>query len=204
MIHNDMPKGSLEVICGSMFSGKSEELIRRLKRLLIAGLKVQVFKPDIDKRFSYTHIVSHNGTKIKAVPIKSPKHIIALMSNDTQAVAVDEVQFFSDDIADVCCKIADSGRKVIVAGLDMDFRGRPFGAMPMLMAQAECVTKLKAVCSVCGDDASKTLLMVNGKPAVNIGDKDNHILIGAADKGYAPVCRSCYVTAFRNADSNRI
>lgn len=204
MIYNDLPKGSLEVICGCMFSGKSEELIRRLKRLLIAGLKVQVFKPDIDNRFSHAHIVSHNGTKIKAVPIKSPEHIMALMRNDTHAVAIDEVQFFSDNITDVCRRIADSGRKVIVAGLDMDFRGRPFGAMPMLMAQAEGVTKLKAVCSVCGDDASRTLLMIDGRPAINMGDKDNCILIGAADKGYAPVCRRCYAAAFRNADGNRI
>lgn len=182
--------GRIEVICGSMFSGKSEELIRRIKRLLIAKQKVQAFKPCIDDRFSHTHITTHNGTKINAVPIETPNHIMTLLLPDIQAVAIDEAQFFDNCIIDVCEQLANKGIKVIAAGLDLDYMGKPFGPMPQLMAIAESVTKLKAVCSFCGNDADRTILDKPNEAHLQI--KDNPIIIGAMDKGYKPVCRQCF------------
>ncbi len=182
-------QGSLEVICGSMFSGKSEELIRRVKRAVIARQKVQVFKPITDNRFGIENVVSHNQVKITAIPVNHPYDIFKFVENDTRVVAIDEVQFFSKEIVSVCDKLADFGIRVIVAGLDLDFRGEPFGPMPELLAKAEIVDKLRAICLVCGKEASRTQKMVNGQPA---DYSSPTILVGDAKEGYEPRCRSCF------------
>jgi thymidine kinase len=180
-------KGSLEVICGSMFSGKSEELIRRIKRAQIARLKVQVFKPSMDNRFGVLEVVSHSGFTIKAIPVTHPSEIAEYLEPDTQVVAIDEVQFFPLEVVDICERLANNGLRVIVAGLDLDFRAEPFGPVPFLMARAESVEKLRAICMVCGENASRSQRMVNGKPA----DYDSPtILVGASEK-YEARCRHC-------------
>ncbi|MDR9798534.1 thymidine kinase, partial [Aeribacillus pallidus] len=142
--------GWLEVICGSMFSGKSEELIRRIRRAQFAKQEVKVFKPTIDNRYREDAVVSHNGNSVIAIPVATPAEMFRYISAATDVVAIDEVQFFSDDIIDVVQTLADRGYRVIAAGLDQDFRGEPFGPVPALMAIAESVTKLQAVCTVCG------------------------------------------------------
>lgn len=189
MISQTNRRGSLEIICGSMFSGKSEELIRRVKRALIARQKVQVFKPRIDDRFSVKQVVSHNKVTITALPINHPYHIMECLEQDTQVVAIDEIQFFAGEIVSVCDALADRGIRVIAAGLDLDFRGEPFGPMPVLLAKAERVDKLRAVCVVCGHEASRSQRMINGVPA---SYDSPLIVVGASTEGYEARCRSCF------------
>ncbi|EHA32237.1 thymidine kinase [Bacillus subtilis subsp. subtilis str. SC-8] len=177
--------GWLELICGSMFSGKSEELIRRVKRATYAKQEVRVFKPVIDNRYSEAAVVSHNGTSMTSYAISSAADIWDHISESTDVVAVDEVQFFDQEIVEVLSSLADKGYRVIAAGLDMDFRGEPFGVVPNIMAIAESVTKLQAVCSVCGSPASRTQRLIDGKPA---SYDDPVILVGAAES-YEARCR---------------
>ena len=181
--------GWIEVICGSMFSGKSEELIRRVHRVQIAKKKVQVFKPTIDTRYSIQYIYSHNGTKIEAINISNSKELLEKTEPDTEVVAIDEAQFYDKGIVAICQKLADQGRRVIVAGLDQDFRGEPFGPIPELLAVAEYIDKLQAICMICGSPASRTQRLVNGKPAKY---SDPIILIGAKET-YEARCRKCHV-----------
>lgn len=181
--------GWIEVICGSMFSGKSEELIRRVHRVQIARKKVQVFKPIIDNRFAVQYIYSHNGSKIEAINISQPKELLEKLDPDIEVIAIDEAQFYSDDIISICQKLADQGKRIIIAGLDQDFRGEPFGPVPKLLAIAEYIDKLRAICMVCGNPASRTQRLVNGKPAKY---SDPTILIGAKES-YEARCRKCHV-----------
>ena len=187
-----MPKnkneGWIEVICGSMFSGKSEELIRRVRRVQIAKKKIQAFKPTMDSRYAVQYIYSHNGTKVEAINITEPKEILERIESDTEVIAIDEAQFYEDDIVRVCQKLADQGKRVIVAGLDQDFRGEPFGPIPKLLAVAEYINKLQAICMVCGNTASRTQRLVNGQPAKY---SDPTILIGAKES-YEARCRKCH------------
>ncbi|WNV79461.1 thymidine kinase [Bacillus atrophaeus] len=177
--------GWLELICGSMFSGKSEELIRRVKRATYAKQEVRVFKPAIDNRYSEEAVVSHNGTSMTSHVIAAPAEIWNHISETTDVIAVDEVQFFDRMIIEVLSSLADKGYRVIAAGLDMDFKGEPFGVVPDLMAMAETVTKLQAVCSVCGSPASRTQRLINGKPA----SYDDPIILVGASESYEARCR---------------
>ena len=181
--------GWIELICGSMFSGKTEELIRRIKRAQIARQKVQVFKPALDTRYGELQVSSHNGLQIDAVAVPSSRDILDLVDEDTDVVAVDEVQFFDWEIAPVCNELADSGKRVLLAGLDTDFRAEPFGPMPLLMAQAEMVDKLSAICVICGAPASRTQRLIDGQPARY---NDPVILVGASEV-YEARCRHCHV-----------
>lgn len=186
MIHQS---GRVEVICGSMFCGKTEELIRRVRRAMIARQKVQVYKPSIDDRFGVERVTSHTGQTVEAQPIQSPSEILDTLEPDTTVVALDEVQFFPADIAPVVEILAKRGIRVIVAGLDMDFRAEPFGVMPELMSRAEEVTKLHAICVVCGEEACRTQRIVNGEPARYT---DPVILVGASER-YEARCRTHHV-----------
>lgn len=177
--------GVVEVICGSMFSGKTDELIRRLRRATIARQKVQVFKPAIDIRFAVEKVMSHAGSEYEAVPVQSSKEIIGLLKPETTVVAIDEAQFFDTGIDSVISTLADRGLRVIAAGLDSDFRGEPFGPMPVLMAKAEKVDKLQAICMVCGEPASRTQRLVNGNPA---NYNDPVVIVGASEL-YEARCR---------------
>jgi len=177
--------GSVEVIAGSMFSGKTEELIRRLRRATIARQKVQVFKPSIDYRYSEKELTSHAGNAYAAQPIKQAADILDYLDQDTTVVAIDEAQFFDDEITSIVHQLADKGIRVIVAGLDTDFRGEPFGVMPQLLAQAERIDKIHAICMVCGEPACRTQRLVNGKPA-KYGDPV--VIIGASEL-YEARCR---------------
>jgi thymidine kinase len=177
--------GWIELICGSMFSGKTEELIRRVKRAQIARLKVQVFKPQLDNRYTVEKIRSHDGLHADAIPVTQAGDILAQVEPDTDVVAIDEVQFFDWQIAPVCNSLADQGKRVIVAGLDMDFRGEPFGPMPLLMAEAEMVDKLSAICVVCGAPASRTQRLINGRPA----SYDDPVILVGASEVYEARCR---------------
>ncbi|MCD6310339.1 MAG: thymidine kinase [Candidatus Eremiobacteraeota bacterium] len=180
--------GWLEVICGSMFSGKSEELIRRVKRAKIARQKVQVFKASLDDRYSREEICSHDGDSIEAIPVSRPWEIMDCLEPDTRVVAIDEIQFFPDEIIDVVQELADNGKRVIVAGLDQDFRGEPFGPVPTLLALAEVIDKLYAICTVCGRPASRSQRLINGKEAAY---DDEKILVGA-EQVYEARCRHCH------------
>ena len=182
------PPGRVEVICGSMFSGKTEELIRRVRRAQIAKQKVQVFKPVIDDRYGIQKITSHNGLHVEAIPVSDAKTIPDLVEPDTAVVAIDEVQFFDWQIAQVCDNLANRGVRVILAGLDMDFRGEPFGPMPLLMAEAEVVDKLYAICVVCGAPASRTQRLVDGQPA----SYDDPVILVGASEVYEARCRHCH------------
>ncbi|WP_159353541.1 thymidine kinase [Bacillus velezensis] len=179
--------GWLELICGSMFSGKSEELIRRVKRATATYAKqeVKVFKPAIDNRYSEEAVVSHNGTSMTSHVISSSAEIWDHISESTDVIAVDEVQFFGESIIGDLSSLADKGYRVIAAGLDMDFRGEPFGVVPNLMAVAESVTKLQAVCSVCGSPASRTQRLIDGKPA----SYDDPVILVGASESYEARCR---------------
>ena len=177
--------GSVEVIVGSMFSGKTDELIRRLRRATIARQKVQVFKPAIDRRYAETKVTSHAGNDYDAKPIESSANILKNLKPETTVVAIDEAQFFDSDIITIVRELADEGLRVIVAGLDTDFRGEPFGPMPNLMAQAEHVDKLHAICMVCGEEASRTQRLVNGRPAHY---NDPVVIVGASEL-YEARCR---------------
>jgi len=177
--------GSVEVICGSMFCGKTEELIRRLRRARIAKQNVQVFKPAIDNRYNHKKVTSHSGLDVDAQPVESSEDILAQMDTSTTVVGIDEVQFFDDGIVDVVEDLAEQGVRVIVTGLDMDFRGEPFGCMPDLMARAEKVEKLQAICMVCGESASRTQRLVNGEPA----HYEEPIVVVGAQEMYEARCR---------------
>lgn len=181
--------GWIEVIAGPMYSGKSEELIRRIKRAKIAKLHVQVFKPAIDDRYSKTDVVCHDGTREEAIPLKDSSEIMDRINEDTDVVAFDEAQFFDKGIVKVCIKLADMGKRVICAGLDMDFRGEPFGPMPELLAVAEIVDKIQAICVVCGNPATRTQRLINGKPAKY---SDPTVLVGAKE-AYEARCRKCHI-----------
>lgn len=180
--------GRIELICGSMFSGKTEELIRRLRRAVIARQKVQVFKPMVDTRYHQEMVTSHNGMNFDALPVEIAAEIEERLDEDTTVVAIDEVQFFDDGVIDLCEKLADDGRRVICAGLDTDFRGVPFGPIPALMARAEEVDKLHAICVVCGEEASRTQRLIDGEPAAS---DDPVVLVGAAEV-YEARCRRCH------------
>ncbi|MBN2557021.1 MAG: thymidine kinase [Anaerolineales bacterium] len=181
-----MTRGSIEVITGSMFSGKTDELIRRLVRARIARQKVQVFKPVIDDRYTIEKLASHAGSEFEATPVNHADDILEQMQEETTVVGVDEAQFFSEDILKVITKLADSGVRVIVAGLDLDFRGEPFGSMPNIMAIAEDVDKLHAICMCCGKDASRSQRLINGKPARH----DDPIVVVGASEMYEARCRA--------------
>ncbi|MGI6368750.1 MAG: thymidine kinase [Anaerolineae bacterium] len=180
--------GWLEVICGGMFSGKSEELIRRVRRAQIARQPVQVFYHRLDTRYGPEQVSSHAGGHIQAQPVSAAAEIADALLPDTRIVAIDEAQFFDDDLVELCIQLADRGRRVIVAGLDMDFRGEPFGPMPELLARAEEITKLRAICVVCGATASRTQRLVDGRPAAA---GDPLIQVGASER-YEARCRRCH------------
>lgn len=177
--------GSIEVVCGSMFSGKTDELIRRLRRATIAKQKVQVFKPAIDIRYAVEKVMSHAGSEYAAIPVNESSEIMERLDRDTTVVGVDEAQFFDAGIIDIVKNLADRGVRVIVAGLDTDFRAEPFGPMPILMAEAEKVDKLQAICMSCGEPASRTQRLVNGRPA---NYHDPVVIVGASEM-YEARCR---------------
>ncbi len=185
MDHVGDTKGHVELICGSMFSGKSEELIRRVKRAKIARQHVQVFTHNIDTRYGIAKVASHSGADLDAHPIQHASQILEQLQPDVTVVAVDEAQFFDWEIADVVNTLAQRGIRVILAGLDTDFRGEPFGPMPVLMAQAEQLDKLNAICMVCGGPASRTQRLVNGQPAAY----DDPVVIVGASELYEARCR---------------
>lgn len=187
-MYNQYREGWLEVICGCMFAGKTEELIRRINVLSYAKKNIIVFKPKIDNRYSEKEIVSHAGTKVPCIVMKESKDILKYVKPDTEVIAIDEVQFFDHDIVDVCEYLADKGLRVMVAGLDKDFRGEPFGVLPELLTRAEFVTKLTAVCAKCGAPATRTQRLVGGQPA---SFEDPVIMVGA-DERYEPRCRHCH------------
>lgn len=177
--------GSVEVITGSMFSGKTDELIRRLRRARIARQQVQVFKPAVDTRYAVEKVTSHAGTEFEAQPVEKAGDILPRLHPDTTVVAIDEAQFFDWQVSDVIQAMADRGVRVIVAGLDTDFRGEPFGPMPLLLAQAEEVDKLHAICMVCGEPATRTQRLIDGRPA----DYDDPVVAVGASELYEARCR---------------
>jgi thymidine kinase len=177
--------GRVEVICGSMFSGKTEELIRRVRRAIIAKQKVQVFKPEVDTRYSIKSVTSHDGQGFEAIPIANARDIFTRLHAETTVVAIDEAQFFDSAIEYVTESLANRGVRVIIAGLDMDFRGEPFGSMPALLSRADEVQKLHAICMVCGEAASRTQRLVNGEPA----RYDDPIILVGAEEAYEARCR---------------
>ena len=187
-MYNQYREGWIEVICGCMFAGKTEELIRRINVLSYARKNILVFKPKIDDRYSTTEISSHAGSKVPCIVISEAKEILDHVNYDTDVVAIDEVQFFDEDVVDICEYLADSGLRVMVAGLDKDFRGEPFGVLPDLLTRAEFVTKLTAVCAKCGAPATRTQRIINGKPA---SFNDPIVLVGAKE-AYEPRCRHCH------------
>lgn len=180
--------GCIEVVCGPMYSGKSEELIRRIRRAEIAKQKVQVFKPTIDDRYDKRDVVSHRGDKIQGIPVSRSEDILNYLDEDTEVIGIDEVQFFDDGIVKVVNHLADNNKRVIVAGLDTDFRGEPFSVMPQLMAIAEFVDKITAICMKCGNPATKTQRLINGKPA----DYNDPIVLIGAKESYEARCRNCH------------
>ena len=187
---NDIERsGRIECITGSMFSGKSEELIRRIRRVLYAKQKIVVFKPEIDQRYKKQSVVTHNGRSVDAISIGHSNEIRGYITDDIDVVAIDEAQFFDDGLVDVIQNIAKSNIRVIVAGLDMDFTGNPFEPMPHIMAIAEQVTKLNAVCTVCGGIASRTQRLINGAPA----HIDDPLILVGADESYEPRCREHHI-----------
>jgi thymidine kinase len=180
--------GWIEVICGSMFAGKTEELIRRVKRIEYARKDVIVFKPVIDDRYSADDVVSHTNNRAKSIPIQYAKDAMKYLDKLPYAVAFDEAQFFDKDLVDVSEYLADKGVRVIIAGLDRNFRGEPFGVMPELLARAEYVTKLQAICQVCGEPATRTQRIINGEPA----HYDDPIILVSAKEKYEARCRHCH------------
>jgi thymidine kinase len=174
-------RGYIEVICGSMFSGKTEELIRRLKRAKIANLKVEIFKPAMDTRFDEIKIVSHDDNAIHSTPIDNSQKIL-LLAQGADVIGIDEAQFFDDELPNVCDELATKGIRIIIAGLDMDYMGKPFGQMPFLMAKADYVTKLHAICVKCGNIANYSYRKIPNEDRIMLGEKDV----------YEPRCRICY------------
>lgn len=181
-------KGRLEVICGSMFSGKTEELIRRLRRAELAQQKTHIFKPSIDIRRDPLTINSHNGAALAACAIQDSSLMLSQLDPRVSVIGIDEVQFFDAGIIDVIIRLVESGKRVLVAGLDMDFRGVPFGCMPVLLALADSITKLHAVCITCGADAHFSQRLINGKPA----RFDDPIIVVGAEECYQARCRNCF------------
>jgi thymidine kinase len=179
-------RGSIELITGSMFSGKTEELIRRLRRAQFAGLKVEIFKPSLDKRYSETRVVSHDDKSIISTPVDNASAIL-LLSGNVDVIGIDEAQFFDDSIVEVCNTLADNGIRIIVAGLDMDFMGKPFGPMPALLSVAEFVTKVHAICMRCGNLAQYSFRKSEDEQVVLLGEKNL----------YEPLCRNCYNAALK-------
>lgn len=175
-------KGCIEVICGCMFSGKTEELIRRLRRAKIAQLKVEIFKPSIDQRYDEVNIVSHDSNAIQSTPVPASANIL-LLGHEVDVVGLDEAQFFDDQLPSVCETLANSGARVIIAGLDMDYLGKPFGPIPHLLAIADYITKVHAICMHCGDLATHSYRLVPDNSLVLLGEKES----------YLPLCRGCYV-----------
>jgi len=176
--------GWIEVIVGSMFSGKTEELIRRLKRAEIAKLRVEIFKPQIDTRYSEEDVVSHDKSTIRSTPVTSSQNIL-LLANNMDVIGIDEAQFFDDGLVEACNKLANKGMRVIVAGLDMDFQGKPFGPIPKLLASAEYITKVHAICVRCGNLAQYSHRLSDSEKLVVLGETDI----------YEPLCRNCYISA---------
>jgi len=181
--------GFVEVITGSMFCGKTDEMIRRLRRAVIARQKVQVFKPSIDTRYAVEKLASHAGTEFEATPVPDPEQIRQLTEDDTTVVAIDEAQFFNEKLCEIVQELAAAGMRVIVGGLDTDFRAEPFGSMPKLMAQAERVDKLHAICMVCGEPASRTQRLINGEPA----SYDDPVVVVGASEMYEARCREHHI-----------
>ena len=177
--------GSIEVVCGSMFSGKTEELIRRLRRAQFANLKIKIYKPCIDVRYSEDKVVSHDLHSIGSTPIQAPSQMLECLQDGTQVVGIDEAQFFDDTLVEVATKLADGGIRVVVAGLDMDYLGKPFGPMPALMAIAEDVQKVHAICVKCGSPAQHSHRLSKNEDLVVLGEKDV----------YEPLCRHCFNAA---------
>ena len=177
-------QGWIEVICGSMFSGKTEELIRRLKRAKIAKLKGEIFKPSVDTRYREEGVVSHNSTALHSIPVESASEIL-FYANDVDVIGIDEAQFLDNELPNVCQQLANQGVRVIIAGLDMDFMGKPFGPMPTLMAIAEDVTKVHAICVRCGGQAQFSHRTIAGDKLVVLGETES----------YEPLCRACYLKA---------
>ncbi|MFL5764585.1 MAG: thymidine kinase [Bacteroidia bacterium] len=181
-IHPNKRKGCIEVICGSMFSGKTEELIRRMKRAQYARQKVEIFKPKIDTRYDSVKVVSHDSNSIHSTPVEASSNIL-LLANDVDVVGIDEAQFFDEGLPAVCNQLANSGVRVIIAGLDMDYLGKPFGPMPALLAIAEHVTKVHAICMRCGNIANHSHRITDDAALVVLGEINN----------YEPLCRDCFV-----------
>jgi thymidine kinase len=173
--------GWIEVVCGSMFSGKTEELIRRLKRAEIAKLNVEIFKPEVDVRYDVENVVSHDSNAIRSTPVPSSSNIL-LLANNVDVIGIDEAQFFDDGLPEVCNALADKGIRVIVAGLDMDFKGKPFGPIPAIMANAEYITKVHAICMRCGNVANFSHRTTTDDKLVMLGETES----------YEPLCRACY------------
>jgi thymidine kinase len=183
--------GWIEVVCGSMFSGKTEELIRRLNRALIANQQVEIFKPAIDKRYHTHDVVSHNANAIRSTPVDFANDIL-LLSGDCEVVGIDEAQFFDQSLVEVCEKLADNGKRVIIAGLDMDFEGKPFEPIPSLMGIAEFVTKVHAICAICGNIANFSYRLSTNTEKVKLGEKES----------YEARCRTCFIDGMQERKSN--
>lgn len=188
MAKNRKPLGRIVVICGSMFAGKSEELIRLARRALYARRKVQIFKPEIDKRYDETNVVTHMGVQHQAVPVRSVADMATKIDPEAQTILIEEAQFFDASLVDWVVELADRGREVICAGLDQDFRREPFGPMARLLAVADEVVKLRAICMKCGEPASHTYRMVDGRPA----NWDDPIVLIGATESYEARCRNCF------------
>jgi len=185
-INKTVKSGWIEVVCGSMFSGKTEELIRRLKRAKIAKQKVEIFKPAVDVRYDDNDVVSHDSNTVSSTPVQNATEIL-FYAEDFEVVGIDEAQFFGDELINVCNELADKGKRVIVAGLDMDYLGKPFGPIPSLLAAAEYVTKVHAICMRCGSLASYSHRIIKN---------DNLVVLGETD-AYEPLCRSCFYKALK-------
>ena len=188
-INSKKRKGWIEVICGSMFSGKTEELIRRLKRAKIAKQKVEIFKPSVDTRYDEVAVVSHDENQIHSTPVPASANI-PLLINDEEVIGIDEAQFFDMELVSVCNQLANQGMRVIVAGLDMDYKGKPFGPIPALLATAEYVTKVHAICVKCGNLANHSHRITNNDKLVMLGETES----------YEPLCRSCFQQAENEAN----
>ncbi|HBC79021.1 MAG TPA: thymidine kinase [Bacteroidales bacterium] len=181
-------RGTIEVITGSMFSGKTEELIRRLRRAQFAGLKVEIFKPSLDKRYSENRVVSHDDKSIISTPVDNATSIL-LLAGEVDVVGIDEAQFFDNSIVEVCNRLADNGMRIVIAGLDMDFMGNPFGPIPALLSIAEYITKVHAICMRCGSLAQYSFRKSEEEQVVVLGEKDK----------YEPLCRECYNNALKKS-----
>lgn len=196
-MHYQPSGGWIELVCGSMFSGKTEELLRRVRRAEIARKNVLIFKPVIDNRYGVERVASHNGiVRTDAVAVQSAGEILKCVQPTTEVIAIDEVQFFDWTVAEVCTTLANHGKRVIVAGLDQDFRGEPFGPMPLLMALAERVDKLHAICVVCGASASRTQRLIDGRPA----RYDDPVILVGGSESYEARCRTCHDVPGKPAD----